>query len=335
MAHYTKRHIVSIPLSRIATNQDLTALFFNGTYTVAGSQKVAKLGFDNVIFVLVDVDAGSKVVISRELRMKEKQREEEEFRLRVAGMTGATMEGPAAVAVPRPAPVAPATSSLPLPTRIPPPRSSGMSSVRMDGDDDLDLTGILNVLDGVVDTPGRIVVMTTNFPELLDPALIRPGRIDRVMHLSYMLADDVIAMLEHYYQTVLSKDEKRRVRSAVNKGKEEGKGGLELVPARVEQLTMEKDCVMDMVGWLEAEAGITDGADCSATDSDSSSSNANPAKEHREQSGLGIEVPTEDAVLSVVKDVEVDPLALHLTSPTPSRGYTDDTLSFLDDEGDY
>jgi ATP-dependent 26S proteasome regulatory subunit len=40
--------------------------------------------------------------------------------------------------------------------------------------DKLNLSGLLNVLDGVVDTPGRIVIMTSNHPELLDPALFRP-----------------------------------------------------------------------------------------------------------------------------------------------------------------
>ena len=39
--------------------------------------------------------------------------------------------------------------------------------------------GLLNVLDGVVDCPNRIVVLTTNHPEKLDPALIRPGRINK------------------------------------------------------------------------------------------------------------------------------------------------------------
>lgn len=32
------------------------------------------------------------------------------------------------------------------------------------GDDELNLAGLLNVLDGVVDTPNRIVIMTTNHP---------------------------------------------------------------------------------------------------------------------------------------------------------------------------
>ena len=66
--------------------------------------------------------------------------------------------------------------------------------------DKLNLSGLLNVLDGVVDTPGRIVVMTTNHPEILDPALIRPGRIDQKLLLGYMNARNVIEMMKHYFQ---------------------------------------------------------------------------------------------------------------------------------------
>ncbi|KAI8625674.1 P-loop containing nucleoside triphosphate hydrolase protein [Xylariaceae sp. FL1651] len=40
------------------------------------------------------------------------------------------------------------------------------------------LSGLLNVLDGVGSPEGRIVIMTTNKPERLDSALVRPGRVD-------------------------------------------------------------------------------------------------------------------------------------------------------------
>ncbi|CCF45228.1 mitochondrial chaperone BCS1 [Colletotrichum higginsianum] len=40
------------------------------------------------------------------------------------------------------------------------------------------LSGLLNVLDGVGSQEGRIVIMTTNRPEQLDGALVRPGRVD-------------------------------------------------------------------------------------------------------------------------------------------------------------
>ena len=42
----------------------------------------------------------------------------------------------------------------------------------------LTLSGLLNMLDGVFSTEGRIIIMTSNYPEVLDKALIRPGRID-------------------------------------------------------------------------------------------------------------------------------------------------------------
>jgi SpoVK/Ycf46/Vps4 family AAA+-type ATPase len=39
--------------------------------------------------------------------------------------------------------------------------------------DALNLSGLLNCLDGVVDSPGRLVILTSNHPEVLDPALVR------------------------------------------------------------------------------------------------------------------------------------------------------------------
>ena len=40
------------------------------------------------------------------------------------------------------------------------------------------LSGLLNVLDGVGSQEGRIVIMTTNHPDKLNSALVRPGRVD-------------------------------------------------------------------------------------------------------------------------------------------------------------
>ncbi|KXJ86133.1 P-loop containing nucleoside triphosphate hydrolase protein [Microdochium bolleyi] len=45
------------------------------------------------------------------------------------------------------------------------------------------LSGLLNVLDGVGSQEGRIVIMTTNKPEALDAALVRPGRVDMKVFL--------------------------------------------------------------------------------------------------------------------------------------------------------
>lgn len=45
--------------------------------------------------------------------------------------------------------------------------------------------GLLNVLDGINTPEGRIFIMTTNYPERLDAALIRPGRAD--VHIEFSL----------------------------------------------------------------------------------------------------------------------------------------------------
>lgn len=43
----------------------------------------------------------------------------------------------------------------------------------------LSMAALLNVIDGVTDSDGRIMIMTTNHLEKIDPALVRPGRCDR------------------------------------------------------------------------------------------------------------------------------------------------------------
>lgn len=58
-----------------------------------------------------------------------------------------------------------------------------------DRDDDhkgVSLSGLLNALDGFMTPHGLITIMTTNNLDVLDPALIRPGRIDRIEHIDYV-----------------------------------------------------------------------------------------------------------------------------------------------------
>jgi chaperone BCS1 len=53
----------------------------------------------------------------------------------------------------------------------------------------ISLSGLLNAIDGVSSNEGRILIMTTNNPEALDKALIRPGRVD--MHVTFALPTSV------------------------------------------------------------------------------------------------------------------------------------------------
>lgn len=113
--------------------------------------------------------------------------------------------------------------------------------------DELNLSGILNVLDGVVDTPGRIVIMTTNHPEILDPALIRPGRIDKMLLLGYLECEDLIKMLEHYFQVEVEECLISKLKEAVS-----GPNAIKLTPAQVEQMACEYDEIEDIVSAIES-----------------------------------------------------------------------------------
>jgi chaperone BCS1 len=48
------------------------------------------------------------------------------------------------------------------------------------------LSGLLNAIDGNSSQEGRLLIMTSNNPDALDDALIRPGRIDKKVHFGYM-----------------------------------------------------------------------------------------------------------------------------------------------------
>jgi chaperone BCS1 len=56
------------------------------------------------------------------------------------------------------------------------------------------LSGLLNAIDGVTSRDGRILMITTNHPEVLDDALLRAGRIDRRERIDLVAYDEARAM---------------------------------------------------------------------------------------------------------------------------------------------
>jgi chaperone BCS1 len=64
----------------------------------------------------------------------------------------------------------------------------------------INLAFLLNLLDGVLETPGRILIITSNFPDKLDKALVRPGRIDVRIKFDYATTTMIKDMLKHFYE---------------------------------------------------------------------------------------------------------------------------------------
>lgn len=61
------------------------------------------------------------------------------------------------------------------------------------------LAGLLNALDGILALEGRIVFMTTNHLERLDPALIRPGRADVHVQVGNATKDQALRLFAAFY----------------------------------------------------------------------------------------------------------------------------------------
>jgi chaperone BCS1 len=60
-------------------------------------------------------------------------------------------------------------------------------------------SGLLNALDGVAASEGRVLFMTTNHIERLDPALIRPGRVDKQVLMGDASKYQIRAMFLKFY----------------------------------------------------------------------------------------------------------------------------------------
>lgn len=60
-------------------------------------------------------------------------------------------------------------------------------------------SGLLNCLDGVASTEARIVFMTTNYRERLDPALIRPGRVDMIQYIGHCSSQQLEELYTRFY----------------------------------------------------------------------------------------------------------------------------------------
>lgn len=220
LAQYTKRNIVSIPLAKVRTNQQLMDMILDHRFAVQGEDLAIKLSFKNTIFVMEDIDCASSIVLKRTTAeqmhtIDDSDSDSDSIRL----------------------PKEPLNKQSVSSTDDSPGFSSFLKSIVPDK---LDLSGILNVLDGVVDCPERLLIMTTNHPEKLDPALIRPGRIDIQLELGYMTTESAVDMIQHYYRETVSEELKDLISSTIA-------NGCKVTPATLEQLCAENDSIAELV----------------------------------------------------------------------------------------
>lgn len=80
----------------------------------------------------------------------------------------------------------------------------------------LSLSGFLNIIDGVASNEGHILVLTTNHMERLDPALLRPGRVDMVIRFGFADANMIMGIFKAIYSTFESENPLKAAMSTAN-----------------------------------------------------------------------------------------------------------------------
>jgi SpoVK/Ycf46/Vps4 family AAA+-type ATPase len=163
----TKRNVVMVKLSFVKNDSMLDDIFHCETLirNDANSSKGACM-FDDIpirdrIYILEDVDAETEAVLSRQYK--------------------------------KPSPV------IEQSTTVDADKKSTTDSCKAKEDPGLTLSGILNVLDGVKELNNTFVIMTTNHPEKLDPALVRPGRMNLNIEMKKALAVEGTKIAKKYF----------------------------------------------------------------------------------------------------------------------------------------
>lgn len=201
MAHYTKRHIMRIPLKHINTVEQLQSIFLEERINDI------KIPFHKRLYVFEEIDCGpwSNIVIARKphnnsnISNAKLQRVEpdplhdpfhevtESLKAMISG--GDDDDKPSS-----------------LMKRGKPKGSSNM---------ELTLGDLLDMLDGMIEMPGRMIVMTSNHPEVLDPALLRPGRIDLRIDFKALNKDDINKLYRLWFKKDLPVDVMHKIKDGM------------------------------------------------------------------------------------------------------------------------
>jgi hypothetical protein len=82
-------------------------------------------------------------------------------------------------------------------------------------EDRITLDDILNLWDGIRETPGRILIISSNHYEKLDSAIRRPGRIDITLRLDNATRAVIGEMFAHFYGREASPEDLAEIPSGV------------------------------------------------------------------------------------------------------------------------
>lgn len=187
VANECNRHVFSVRLTDHNTRSQLTDLFFSETIneTTNGKTRSLTIPMKKRLLVFEDIDTMCDAVKSRDGTKTKIENTGDTSSLPTNDITE-RFNNKFLESLAERSPMLTKMDDLRSANEIQYQRTEianhGMENAEMKTPSEkLDLGTLLNLLDGILETPGRIIIMTSNHPEVLDPALIRPGRIDMII----------------------------------------------------------------------------------------------------------------------------------------------------------
>lgn len=168
LANYTNRHVIVISLKLIKTKQQLENFFFENTYNDDNQDN--SITWDKKILVFEDIDCIGDIILNRNNKLSHKKNNSRKNK------SGDKTSEDSKAGDMKIGDILQAVCEL---------NDTGTAGVSaLTKENPITLDDILNLWDGIRETPGRILVISSNHYDKLDPALIRPGRIDITHELS-------------------------------------------------------------------------------------------------------------------------------------------------------
>jgi hypothetical protein len=195
LANYTNRHVVVISLKIIKTKQQLEKFFFENTYNDDNEDN--SILWDKKILVFEDIDCIGDIILDRSSKFSERKthtRKKSPFDKSSETNAGEMKIGEILQAV----------CDL---------NETGTATVSaLTKEHPITLDDILNLWDGIRETPGRILIISSNHYDKLDPALIRPGRIDITHELSNASHNTISEIYLHLFGNKIDKTKLENVK---------------------------------------------------------------------------------------------------------------------------
>ena len=197
IANELKRHIINIHLSDTMTKSQIENLFYGEQLHVTqnGKTETYTIPINKRIYVLEDVDCQCEIILDRGNETVEQilAKKNAELKEEVERLQFALREM--------------ANGSKMVMTGGGAKLNQIIDKKDENANQKITLSFLLNLFDGVLETPGRITFMTTNFIDKLDKAFTRPGRIDVISKFGFADHSQLISIIEHRYDTKLTPEQ--------------------------------------------------------------------------------------------------------------------------------